>query len=80
MAIRYFDKSYIAGGNFFSKLDIANPRPGLTLDHRAFVLISMLSTSFIAHYNAPKFYAELKNPTISRFNDVTKGVIYCQHH
>ena len=26
-----------------------------------FVLLSMLSTSFVAHYNAPKFYSELKD-------------------
>jgi len=32
-----------------------------------------LSTSFIAHYNAPKFLAELQNPTIARFNQVVAG-------
>lgn len=26
-----------------------------------FVLVSMLSTAYIAHYNAPKFYAELED-------------------
>jgi amino acid permease len=33
----------------------------------------MLSTSFIAHYNAPQFYKELKNPTLPRFNQVVGG-------
>ena len=30
----------------------------------------MLSTSFIAHFNAPTFYAELKNTNMKRFNTV----------
>jgi len=34
----------------------------------AFILICMLSTAFIAHFNAPKFYTELKDNTIKRFN------------
>jgi amino acid permease len=33
----------------------------------------MLSTSYIAHYNAPKFFVELKNSTMSRFNKVVGG-------
>ena len=28
----------------------------------ALVLVSMLATTFLAHYNAPKFYAELAAP------------------
>ena len=30
----------------------------------------MLSTAYIAHYNAPKFYRELENNTIPRLNKV----------
>ena len=30
----------------------------------------MLSTAYIAHFNAPKFYRELKNNTMPRFNKV----------
>ena len=33
---------------------------GLGLE--ALVLVSMLATTFLAHYNAPKFYAELATP------------------
>lgn len=43
------------------------------INMRAFVLLSMLSTSFIAHYNAPKFYAELKDTSIPRFNKVVRN-------
>jgi sodium-coupled neutral amino acid transporter 11 len=72
MAIRYFDGSYAAGGKFFAGLAtkpyFADSFAGLNV--RAFVLLSMLSTSFIAHYNAPKFYAELKDTSLPRFNKV----------
>jgi hypothetical protein len=40
------------------------------LNLKAFVLLSMLSTSYIAHYNAPSFYKELKNTSMPRFNTV----------
>ena len=33
----------------------------------------MLSTSFIAHYNAPGIYEELKDNTMARFNQVVLG-------
>ena len=36
----------------------------------SFILISMLSTAFMAHFNAPKFYTELKDNTIPRYNKV----------
>ena len=32
-----------------------------------------LSQSYIAHYNAPQFLAELKNNTMARFNQVVSG-------
>lgn len=32
--------------------------------------------SYIAHYNAPQFYAELKNATIPRFNSVVGGAFF----
>merc|ERR1712060_11125 len=35
------------------------------------ILICMLSTAYIAHFNAPKYYSELKNNTVKRFNIVT---------
>ena len=30
----------------------------------------MLSTAYMAHFNAPKFYLELENNTIARWNTV----------
>lgn len=76
MAIRYFDKSYNVGGKFYSlvaKAPVFSTQNGYALDKipYIFVLVSMLSTSFIAHFNAPKFYAELKDTSMPKFNKVT---------
>lgn len=75
MAIRYLDGSYNPGGQFFKGLAAAaqpsfSKRGGMSLSPTIFVLVSMLSTSFIAHFNAPKFYNELENNTMKRFNTV----------
>lgn len=79
MGIRYFDGSYQVGGKFFEEI-VAKPlfkaRGGISYNHMMFVLISMLSTSYIAHYNAPQFYTELKNPSMPRYNAVvTSGFV-----
>ena len=37
---------------------------------QTFILLSMLSTAFLAHYNSPKYYVELKDNTVKRFNTV----------
>ena len=39
-----------------------NPTPFVFRIPNAAILVSMLSTAFMAHYNAPKFYWELKPP------------------
>mmetsp|Transcript_10660 Transcript_10660/g.16002 ORF Transcript_10660/g.16002 Transcript_10660/m.16002 type:complete len:495 (-) Transcript_10660:116-1600(-) len=77
MAIRYFGGAYsAAGGKFVADVAPAlQPSFGSTgaagvLDPKAFILISMLSTAYMAHFNAPKFYLELKNNTIERYNKV----------
>lgn len=78
IAIRYFGKSYsttsVPIGKFVSHLT-SKPTFGSVGAMGAFspkssILISMLSTAYIAHFNAPKFYRELKNNTLSRFNIV----------
>jgi len=37
----------------------------------AFILLSMLSTAFVAHYNAPRFYNTLKDNTVKRFSKLS---------
>jgi amino acid permease len=45
--------------------------PGSSLmSPMVFVLVSMLSTAYIAHYNAPKFYQELEDRSIPKLNKV----------
>jgi sodium-coupled neutral amino acid transporter 11 len=75
MAVRLFDGTYRDGGKYFADLTAAlKPSFGVRSSspppHIIFVLISMISTAYVAHYNAPKFWVELKNKTASRYNSV----------
>jgi len=59
---RFFDGSYAPGGQFFNKaihpgLDAAG---GVHLDARVLILVSILSTAFLVHFNAPQMYQELE--------------------
>jgi len=73
MGIRCFGKAYAAGGQFATDLP-ATLRPAFgstgaagVLSPSTAILLGMLSTSYMAHFNAPKFYTELKNNTVPRF-------------
>ena len=74
MAVRYFSGSYgVPDGKFLTDGGIVAPVFGnkgalSALNPSCFILISMLSTAYMAHFNAPKFYIELENNTIERFN------------
>jgi len=85
MILRFFDKSYAVGGKFFAKL-AESARPAFAaptaaaplINANMFVLVSMLASAFLAHYNAPKFYNELEAPAdggskLGRFNFVVAG-------
>ena len=74
MAVRYFGKAYVAPGGAFASDLPANLLPAFgsvgakgVLSARTAILLGMLSTSYMAHFNAPKFYTELKNNTVPRF-------------
>ena len=83
MALRYFGGAYklAAGedspaGKFLADVS-TNLQPvwgdkgaSAVLSPNSFILICMLSTAYMAHFNAPKFYLELKDNTIKRFNTV----------
>jgi len=74
MAIRYFGKDYAAGGKFADSV-AATPTFGTSgasavLSVNALILTCRLSNAYIAHFNAPKFYRELKNNTLPRFYQV----------
>lgn len=74
MAVRYFDGSYsLPDGKFLADLGDKLPIFGSNgaksaLSPNSFILICMLSTAYMAHFNAPKFYDELENNTIANFN------------
>jgi len=67
--LRKFDGSYAPGGRFHEMIaDSARPAfvaasaSNPLLNPKIFVLVSMLATAFLAHYNAPKYYKELQAP------------------
>ena len=78
IGIRYFGGTYaVPSGKFLSQLSKTQSLPSFgtvgasgALSPKSFLLICMLSTAYIAHFNAPKFYNELKNNTMKRFNSV----------
>eukprot|EP00629_Pelagomonadales_sp_RCC1024_P006173 CAMPEP_0119260074 /NCGR_PEP_ID=MMETSP1329-20130426/633_1 /TAXON_ID=114041 /ORGANISM="Genus nov. species nov., Strain RCC1024" /LENGTH=457 /DNA_ID=CAMNT_0007259489 /DNA_START=45 /DNA_END=1418 /DNA_ORIENTATION=+ len=39
----------------------------------ALLFVSMLATSYLAHYNAAAYYVELERPTLARYNRVVYG-------
>ena len=73
MGLRYFQGAYAVGGAFYTAATAGTfgtvGAAGI-LHPSAFVLISVLATAFSCHYNAPKFYNELRDNTIKRFNIV----------
>jgi amino acid permease len=73
MGLRCIQGAYSVGGKFFSDSTAGSfgsiGAAGI-FHPSAFVLISMLATAFSSHYNSPKFYNELRNNTIPRFNVV----------
>lgn len=76
MSIRYMDGSYAVGGNLVEGV-AKNLQPNFgskgwqsVKDPSSLILVCMLSTAFMAHFNAPKFYLELENNTMPRFNTV----------
>ena len=81
MGLRCFDGTYARGGVHHTALVAAAQAKGVaaalpsfgstTRPASAFVLVSMLSTAFIAHYNAPRFYQDLKDRSVKRFAVLT---------
>ena len=74
MGLRWWSGAYQAKGAFHAS-QLAAPifganGAGAALSPKALILACMLSNAYIAHFNAPKFLAELKNPTMSRFHQV----------
>lgn len=78
MMVRLYDESYLPGGQFFSSVPIhLHPNfegaPNLfTVDKCSTpILVSLLSTAYLAHYNAPKFYEQLVDHNPVHFSTVS---------
>jgi len=73
MSIRYFQGSYaLPDGKFLQYIDTL-PSFGdksTILNPNVFMLLSMLSSALMCHYAAARFFTELKNNTIARYNAV----------
>mmetsp|Transcript_8791 Transcript_8791/g.21520 ORF Transcript_8791/g.21520 Transcript_8791/m.21520 type:complete len:539 (+) Transcript_8791:202-1818(+) len=80
MTIRFLDGSYSmedeTQGKFIEQVasslrpKFGNMGAESVFSPNALILVCMLSTAYMAHFNAPKFYLELKNNTLPRFNAV----------
>lgn len=85
MGIRWIDGTYDPerNGKFLSGIPvILHPHfgtmgaDGALRNPRGFLLyIDTLATAYVAHYNAPRFYVELKQNSIARYNQVV-GISY----
>lgn len=77
IGMRYFGGAYAAGGRFLPDIAPAlQPSFGSVgasgvMSANSLILVCMLSTAYIAHFNAPRFFRELKDNTMSRFGKVT---------
>lgn len=85
MTVRYLDSSYSlpasaeeVGGRLLSGVtnDALLPKFGndgwmsAFTSAKSLILVCMLSTAYMCHFNAPKFYLELQNNTLPRFNSM----------
>eukprot|EP00931_Biecheleriopsis_adriatica_P056693 TRINITY_DN33605_c0_g1_i1.p1 TRINITY_DN33605_c0_g1~~TRINITY_DN33605_c0_g1_i1.p1 ORF type:complete len:452 (+),score=88.29 TRINITY_DN33605_c0_g1_i1:53-1408(+) len=78
---RYFSGTYKPGGvNYDDISEEFRPYFGegiaktlFRVDASTLVLVSSLATAYIAHFQAPKFYHQLRNRSVRRFNMVTAG-------
>jgi amino acid permease len=77
MAIRYLDGTYkLPDGSLVTQVaEAMQPSFGdkgvdAVFGAESLILVSMLATAYLAHFNAPKFYVELKDNTMPRFNQV----------
>jgi amino acid permease len=75
MILRLFDGTYAQGGFYFNQL-LANNQvlPAVAggvkwfgIGPKSTMLLTTLSTAYLAHYNAPRFYDELEDRSPKRF-------------
>eukprot|EP00971_Amphidinium_carterae_P037567 738515-Amphidinium_carterae.1 len=62
MGLRYFQRAYMPGGKFAAVATAVAKSSGPKSAVDSLILASILSTAFIAHFNAPRMYRELAAP------------------
>lgn len=75
MQVRYWDGSYIPGGKYY---ELIPKKPDFTdggvnffgVSVSTCILLGSLSTSFLAHYNAPEFYTKMRGRSPEKFQRV----------
>eukprot|EP00980_Cylindrotheca_fusiformis_P030504 scaffold24924_cov230-Cylindrotheca_fusiformis.AAC.1 len=71
MAIRYFDGSYEEGGQYYEDIDSSlRPVFGTTNESWSPAIlpfVCMAYEAYVLHYNAARFYTELKDRSLPRF-------------
>jgi len=78
MQMRFMDGTYAEGGLYYDSVPLemrpdfgALGRPELfTVSISTFVLFGNLATGYLAHYNAPIFYSQMRRRSPRRFNNV----------
>lgn len=74
ITMRLLDGSYVSGGQFFDDVPEAfRPSFNAAADkpwYSIFKLIGTISTAYVAHYSAPRFWTELKVKTMPTYNKV----------
>jgi len=80
MALRLYQGAYAPNGVFSAEapFEPSFDQKG-TLLLPVFKLVSMLSTAYIAHFNAPKFASQLIDPTSGRFAVVTGSAFFLSY-
>jgi len=79
MCQRFLEGSYAPGGTYFAAIMAAEGKKHVVSSFnlmgtsliKSLVLISTLTSSYLCHYNSPKFLSELKDATKERFNTLT---------
>lgn len=76
MLVRCIDGSYAPGGFFYDSLaqelkpDFSEGINLWGINMKSLAFMCGLSTAYVCHYNAPRFYDELRDNTMPRFNKV----------
>lgn len=76
MGIRYFDGTYDLETNGMYLLDLEDDKLPAFGNYNGcwtgsvLIFAAMIFEAFVAHYNAPRFLAELQNPTMTRYRAV----------